>query len=62
MEIISLMNKYKIEIVLDKPEISTDFKIICWFEEFEGRKIDAIKRAKELQKEWNAEFYIISKI
>ena len=56
------MNKYKIEIVLDKPEISTDFKIICWSEEFEGRKIDAIKRAKELQKEWNAEFYIISKI
>lgn len=56
------MNKYKIEIVLDKPEISTDFKIICWSEEIEGRKIDAIKRAKELQKEWNAEFYIISKI
>ena len=56
------MNKYKIDIILDKPEISTDFKIICWSEEFEGRKKDAIKRAKELQKEWTAEFYMISKI
>lgn len=62
MEAISSMNKYKIDIILDKPEISTDFKIICWSEEFEGRKKDAIKRAKELQKEWTAEFYMISKI
>ena len=56
------MNRYKIDIILDKPEISTDFKIICWSEEFKGRKRDAIKRAKELQKEWTAEFYTISKI
>ena len=62
MEAINSMNKYKIDIILDKPEISTDFKIICWSEEFEGRKKDAIKRAKELQKEWTAEFYMISKI
>lgn len=56
------MNRYKIDIILDKLEISTDFKIICWTEEFEGRKRDAIKRAKELQKEWTAEFYTVSKI
>ena len=34
---------------MDKPEISTDFKIICWSEEFDGKKKDAIKHAKELQ-------------
>lgn len=55
------MNKYKIDIIMDKPEISTDFKIICWSEEFKGKKRDAIKRAKELQKEWKAEFYRITK-
>ena len=56
------MIKYKIDIIMDKPEISTDFKIICWSEEFEGKKKDAIKRAKELQKEWTAEFYTIIKL
>lgn len=33
------MSKYKIDIIMDKPEISTDFKIICWSKEFEGKKI-----------------------
>lgn len=56
------MSKYKIEIILDKPEISVDIKVICWSEEFVGAEKDAIKRAKELQKEWNAEFYNIIKI
>lgn len=56
------MSKYKIDIILDKPEISTDFKIICWSEEFEGKKKDAIKRAKSLQKEWTAEFFKITKL
>ncbi len=56
------MSKYKIDIIMDKPEISTDFKIICWSEEFEGKKKDAIKRAKELQKEWTAEFFTITKL
>ena len=56
------MNKYKIDIIMDKPEISTDFLIICWSEEFEGNKRDAVKHAKKLQKEWNAEFYTITKL
>ena len=56
------MNKYKIDIIMDKPEISTDFKIICWSEEIEGKKKDIIKRAKALQKEWKAEFYEIYRI
>ena len=56
------MSKYKIDIVMDKPEISTDFKIICWSEEFEGKKKDAIKRAKALQEEWKAELFTITKI
>ena len=56
------MIKYKIDIIMDKPEISTDFKIICWSEEFEGKKKDAIKLAKELQKEWAAEFFTITKL
>lgn len=43
------MSKYKIDIIMDKPEISIDFKIICWSEEFEGKKKDAIKRAKEIK-------------
>ena len=56
------MNKYKIDIIMDKPEISTDFKIICWSEEFDGKKKDAIKHAKELQKEWTAEIFTITKL
>ena len=44
------MSKYKIDIILDKPEISTDFKIVCWSEEFEGKKKDAIKRANHFKK------------
>ena len=47
---------------MDKPEISTDFKIICWSEEIECKKKDAIKRAKSLQKEWTAEFFKITKL
>ena len=53
---------YKIDIIMAKPEISTDFKIICWSEEFDGKKKDAIKCAKELQKEWTAEFFTITKL
>ena len=56
------MSKCKIDIIMDKPEISTDFKIVCWSEEFEGKKKDAIKRAKSLQKEWTAEFFKITKL
>ena len=56
------MSKYKINIILDKPEIFADFKIICWSEEFEGKKKDAIKGAKSLQKEWTAEFFKITKL
>lgn len=56
------MSKYKINIILDKPEISTEFQVICWSEEIEGTKKDAIKRAKQLQKEWTAEFYQITRI
>ena len=51
------MSIYKIEIILDKPEISTDYQIICWSEVFEGKKKDAVKLAKKLQKEWKAELY-----
>ena len=29
---------------------------------FDGKKKDAIKRAKELQKEWKAEFFTITKL
>lgn len=47
---------------MDKPEISTDFKIICWSEELDGKKKDAIKRAKELQNEWTTEFFTIIKL
>ena len=56
------MSKYKIDIIMDKPEISTDFEIICWSEEFEGKKKDAIKHAKSLQNEWTAEFFKITKL
>ena len=56
------MNKYKIDLIMDKPEISTEFQIICWSEELEGNRKDATKRAKELQGEWKAEFYTITKL
>ena len=55
------MKKYEIEIILDKEEISKDFKIICWKEIFEGNKRSAIKRAKELQREWKAEMFNTTK-
>lgn len=54
--------KYEIEIILDKEKISKDFKIICWKEIFEGKKKDAIKRAKALQEEWKAELFTITKL
>ena len=47
---------------MDKSEISTDFKIICWKEIYEGKKKDTIKRAKALQEEWKAEFFTITKL
>lgn len=56
------MKKYEIEMILDKEEISKDFKIICWKEIFEGNKRSAIKRAKELQREWKAEMFNIHEI
>ena len=56
------MSKYCIDIILDKPEISTDFKVICHSEVFDGKKSDALKRAKELKKEWTAEFFTITKL
>lgn len=51
------MKQFEIEIILDKEEISKDFKIICWKEVFIGNKRSAIKRAKKLQLEWHAEMY-----
>lgn len=56
------MKEYEIEIILDKEEISTEFKIICWKEIYRGNKRGAIKRAKQLQKEWNAELYNVYEI
>ncbi len=56
------MKEYEIKIILDKVEISKDFRVICWTEIYKGNKRGAIKRAKELQKEWKAEFYEINKI
>ena len=53
---------YVIEIVLDKEEISTEFQVICYKEKFKGNKRNAIKRARELQKEWNAEYYRVIKV
>lgn len=55
------MSKYCIDIILDKPEISTDFKVICHSEVFDGKKSDAVKRAESLKKEWNADFCNIYK-
>ena len=51
------MKEYEIEIILDKEEISTEFQIICWKETYKGSKRGAIKRTKQLQKEWKAELY-----
>ena len=56
------MKEYEIEIILDKEEISTEFKIICWKEIYRGNIRGAIKRAKQLQKEWNAELYNVNEI
>lgn len=56
------MKKFEIEIILVKEEISKDFKIVCWKEIFEGKKKDAIKRAKALQEEWKAELFTITKL
>ena len=53
------MKKFDIEIILDKKEISPDYRIICWKEIFVGTRKGAIKRAKQLQKEWKAEYYNI---
>lgn len=50
---------YEIVIIYDKPEISTDFKIIVYKEDFSGNKRSAIKRANQLQAEWGAEYYEI---
>ena len=54
------MKKYKIEIILDKEEISPDFKIICYSEIYIGEKKNAILRARALQKEWKAEYYTLT--
>lgn len=56
------MKEFEIEIILDKEEISTEFKIVCWKESYKGQKLGAIKRAKELKREWNAELYNIYEI
>ena len=56
------MKTYEIEIILIKEEISPDFQIICWKERYRGAKKGAIKRAKELQREWNAELYNIVEV
>ena len=57
-----IKHKYKIDIILNKEEIAKDFLITCWSEEYTGKKRGAIKRAKELQKEWNAEMYNIIRV
>lgn len=49
--------QYEIQIILYKEEISPDFHIICYKETFNGSKRAATKRARELQKEWKAEYY-----
>lgn len=56
------MKEYEIEIILDKEEISLDFKVICWKETYVGKRRGAVKKAKLLQKEWNAELYNIVEI
>lgn len=56
------MKTYEIEIILIKEEISPDFQIICWKENYKGTKKDAVKRAKRLQKEWKAEMYNIIEV
>lgn len=53
--------EYKIDIVLNKEQISKDINVVCWSEKYFGKKKNAIKRAKELQKEWTAEFFTITK-
>lgn len=54
-------DEYKIDIVLRKEEISKDIEVICWSETSFGSKRKAIRRAKDLQKEWCAQYYIIRK-
>lgn len=44
------MKKYEIEIILDKEEISTEFKIICWKEIYRGNKRGAIKERNNYKK------------
>ena len=56
------MKTFEIEIILIKEEISPDFQIVCWKEIFKGTKKSAIKKAKRLQKEWNAELYNIVEV
>lgn len=56
------MKRYEIEIILQKEEISSEFLIICYKERFCGSKKNAVIRAKQLQKEWNAEYYRINEI
>ena len=56
------MKTYEIEIILIKEEISPDFQIVCWKENYQGTEKGAVKRAKQLQKEWNAELYNIREV
>ena len=56
------MKTYEIEIILIKEEISPDFQIVCWKENYQGTKKGAVKRAKQLQKEWKAEMYNIIEV
>ena len=54
--------QYEIVIILKKKEISEDFLVVAWKEEFKGTKKEAEERAKQLQKEWKAEIYEITEI
>ena len=56
------MKTYQIEIIMVKEEISPDFQIICWKEKYKGTKRGAIKKAKQLQREWKAELYNIYEV
>ena len=56
------MKTYQIEIILIKEEISPDFQNICWKENYKGTMKGAIKKAKQLQREWNAELYNIVEV
>ena len=58
----TLQTEYKIDVVLQKEEIARDIKVICFSETMFGNRLKAIKRAKELQKEWKAEFFAITKL